>query len=293
MKIPKTIFAVGLILLMCVSPALAQTTTRVTFSHEESFSWSNSEPTYGFTVEWNLSIIGNVSFTVDFDVYNNGTIDPASDDEVYNKLLTPEGEGNINITVIGDINVTKVGVVPVSGHKEVEKSTSLAVTTPMGEWQKNVSIPIPVPVGPIIVTVTIIPTLYINSSISANATVQGLATISETELLWTMNGEVEITTVHSSSDAQIGDEIVLTVKDISYDWNASITVELKLEGMHLITSPPYQFETQSLPADDEVTVPFHINVVPEFTTVALIATLTIATSAVLIAKRKLMKTKIW
>jgi len=286
MKIVKTLSVVGLIMMIFVSPVFAQGTTRVAFSHEESFSWGDSRTSGEFTVDWNLTITGNVTFPVDFNVYNNETIDPASDDEVNYKLLTPENEGEVVITIMGSINVTEEGIIPVSGHKEVENTTSLAVTTPLGEWEMSFPIPIPVPVGPFIVTVTIVPTLYINASIVANATVQGPATISETELTWETNGHIETITVHSSSAAQNGDEIALTVKDISYNWDASITVELKLEGIHLITSPPYQFETRSLPADGSPTIPFNIQVIPEFTSLALIITLILATSAVLIAKRK-------
>ena len=286
MKTVKILSVVGLIMLIFVFPVFAQETTRVTFSHEESFSWGDSRTSGEFNVNWNLTITGNVTFPVDFNVYNNETIDPASDDEVNYKLLTPENEGKVIITTIGSINVTKEGIIPVSGYREVENTTSLPVTTPLGEWEMSFPIPIPVPVGPITVIVTIIPTLYINASIVANATVQGPATISKTEFIWETNGHVETITVHSSSEAQNGDEIVLTVKDISYNWDASITVELKLEGIHLITSPPYQFETRSLPSDGDITVPFNIQVIPEFTTVALIMTFILATLTVSVIKRK-------
>lgn len=279
----KSVFVVGLALLF-VSPVLAQGTTKVTFSHEESFSWSNSKTSGEFTVDWNLTITGNVSFPVDFNVYNNETIDPASDDEVSYKLLTPENEGKVVITTVGSINVTTEPIP--SGYIEVENTTSLSVTTPLGEWEMSFPIPIPVPVGPITVIVTIIPTLYINASIAANTTVQGPATISKTELTWETNGHIETVTVHSTSEAQNGDEIVLTVKDMSYNWDASITIELKLEGVHLITSPPYQFETRSLPAEGDTAVPFNIQVIPEFTIIGLMITLILGTSAVLILKRR-------
>lgn len=290
MKTVKILSLAGLITLIFVFPVFAQGTTRVTFSHEESFSWGDSRTSGEFTVDWNLTITGNVSFPVDFNVYNNETIDPASDDEVNYKLLTPENEGEVVITIMGSINVTKEGIIPVSGHKEVENTTSLAVTTPLGEWEMSFPIPIPVPVGPIVVTVTIIPTLYINASIVANATVQGPATISKTELTWETSGHVETITVHSSTEAQNGDEIALTVKDISYNWDASITVELKLEGIHLITSPPYQFETRSLPADGDETVPFNIQVIPEFTSPLVLVTILLFTTVMLlVSKRKLQK----
>jgi len=275
---------IGLIMMFLVFPVFAQGTTRVTFSHEESFSWGNTRTSGRYTVNWNLTITGSMSFPVDFNVYNNEAIEPASDDEINYKLITPENEGEITITTIGYINVTIENLVTYTG--QVENTTSLSVTTPLGEWETSIQIPIPVPVGPFIVTVTIVPTLYINASITANATVQGPATISKTELLWETNGHVETVTVHSSSEAQNGDEIAVTVKDISYDWNASITVGLKLEGEHLITSPPYQFETRSLPADGNPAIPFNIQVIPEFTSLALIITFILITSAVFIAKRK-------
>jgi len=286
----KSVFVVGLMALLFASPVFAQGTTRVTFSHEESFSWGDSRTSGEFTVDWNLTITGNVSFPVDFNVYNNETIDPASDDEVNYKLVTPENEGEIAITTIGNINVTIENIITYTGHAEVENTTSLAITTPLGGWEMSFPIPIPIPVGPFIVTVTIVPTLYINASIVANATVQGPATISKTELTWETNGYVETITVHSSTEAQNGDEIALTVKDISYNWDASITVELKLEGIHLITSPPYQFETHSLPADGDETVPFNIQVIPEFTSpLVLVTVLLFTTVMLLVSKRKLQK----
>jgi hypothetical protein len=104
-------------------------------------------------------------------------------------------------------------------------------------------------------------------------------------LTWKTDGAIENVTV-IPVDAELGDEIVVSAENFTYNWNASLTVELKLEGIHLITSPPYWFKTPSLQADGDVAVSFNIQVIPEFTVAVLMITFTLITSAVLLAKRK-------
>ena len=113
----------------------------------------------------------------------------------------------MNITVSGYFNVTAKGVIPISGYTDFLNTTSWPVTTPLGEWNVSYPVPVPVPIGAFIIVVTVEPTLYVNASVAAEATVQGPATISKNNLSWTVNGDVEAVTVHSLSEADVGDEI--------------------------------------------------------------------------------------
>jgi len=270
--------------LLLTASAFAVGTTRITFSHVEATSWSDSRETEGYIVEWNMTTATTVSFPVDVEAYNNGTIDPPSTDQVCFKLSTPEYEGEVNFTVSGYVNVTAKGIIPISGYTEFQNTTSIPVTTPLGEW--TISFPIPVSIGVgISITVTVIPTLYVNASVSADVALTGPAIAFTPPLTWKTDGAIENVTV-SSVYAEKGDEIVVSAENFTYNWNASLTVELKLEGIHLITSPPYWFKTPSLQADGEATVSFSITVIPEFTVAVLMITFTLITSAVLLTKRK-------
>jgi len=270
--------------LLLTASAFAVGTTRITFSHVEATSWSDSRETEGYIVEWNMTTATTVSFPVDVEAYNNGTIDPPSTDQVCFKLSTPEYEGEVNFTVSGYVNVTAKGIIPISGYTEFQNTTSIPVTTPLGEW--TISFPIPVSIGVgISITVTVIPTLYVNASVSADVALTGPAIAFTPPLTWKTDGAIENVTV-IPVNAEKGDEIVVSAHNFTYDWNASLTVELLLQGIHLITSPPYWFETPSLQADGNATVSFNIQVIPEFTVAVLMITFTLITSAVLLAKRK-------
>jgi hypothetical protein len=104
-------------------------------------------------------------------------------------------------------------------------------------------------------------------------------------LTWKTDGAIENVTV-IPVDAELGDEIVVSAHNFAYNWNASLTVELKLEGIHLITSPPYWFETPSLQADGEATVSFNIQVIPEFPHVVAVAMLCLAEAGLLLHFKK-------
>jgi hypothetical protein len=271
--------------LILSAQAFAQEATRITFQHSEASSWSDSRETEGYIIEWNMTTAATVSFPVDIDVYDNGTINPPSTDQVCFKLSTPEYEGTVNITVSGHINITTKGIIPITGYTEFQNTTSIPVTTPLGEWNISYPIPVPVPVGALIIVVTAIPTLYINASVTANVALTGPAIAFTPPLTWKTDGAIVNVTVIPVF-AELGDEIVVSAENFTYNWNASLTVELKLEGMHLITSPAYWFETPSLQADGEAAVSFNIQVIPEFTVAVLMITFTLITSAVLLAKRK-------
>jgi len=271
----------ALIILLFTASAFAADTTRITFSHVEASSWSDSRETEGYIVNWNLTTTTIVTFPVDVDTYNNGSINPESSDEVCFRLSTPENEGLVNITVSGFINVTAKGIIPLTGYTEFQNTTSIPATTPLGEWEISYPIPVPVPVGAFIIVVTAIPTLYINASVTANVALTGPAIAFTPPLTWKTDRAIENVTV-IPVNAEKGDEIVVSAENFTYNWNASLTVELKLEGIHLITSPAYWFETPSLQADGEATVSFSITVIPEFPRVAAVAMLCLAEAALLL-----------
>jgi hypothetical protein len=275
----------ALIIFLFTASAFAADTTRITFSHVEATSWSDTRETEGYIVEWNMTTAVAVSFPVDVDAYNNGTINPPSTDQVCFKLSTPEYEGTVNITVSGYVNVTAKGIIPITGYTEFQNTTSIPATTPLGEWEISYPIPVPVPVGAFIIVVTAIPTLYINASVTANVALTGPAIAFTPPLTWKTDGAIENVTV-IPVDAELGDEIVVSAENFTYNWNASLTVELKLEGMHLITSPAYWFETPSLQADGEATVSFNIQVIPEFPHVAAVAVLCLAEAGLLLHFKK-------
>jgi len=275
----------ALIILLFTASAFAQEATRITFSHVEASSWIDSRETEGYIVEWNMTTATTVSFPVDVEAYNNGTMDPYSEDEVCFELSTPENQGEVNITVSGHVNVTAKGIIPISGYTEFQNTTSIPVTTPLGEWNISYPLPVPVPVGAIIIIVTVEPTFYVNASVKADVALTGPATALTRTLTWKTDGAIENVTVQPVS-AERGDEIVVSAENFTYNWNASLTVELKLGDMHLITSPAYWFKTPSLETDESVTVSFNITVIPEFTVAVLMITFILITSAVLLAKRK-------
>ena len=287
MKTVKVLPA-ALIILLFTASAFAAGTTRITFSHVEATSWGDTRETEGYIVEWNMTTTTAVSFPVDVDAYNNGTIDPSSTDQVCFKLSTPEYEGTVNITVSGYVNVTTKGIIPITGYTNFENTTSLPVTTPLGEWEISYPIPVPVPVGALIIVVTVEPTLYINASVTADAALTGPAIIFTPPLTWKTDGAIENVTV-IPVNAEKGDEIVVSAENFTYNWNASLTVELLLQGIHLITSPPYWFETPSLQADGEATVSFNIQVIPEFPHVAAVAVLCLAEAALLLHFKKKLR----
>jgi len=285
-KIIKILLMSILVASILTSLTFAQEATRITFLHTEESSWGNTRETEGYVTEWNISTAATVSFPVDVEAYNNGTIDLEGEDEVCFRLQTPENEGLVNITVSGYLNVTAKGIIPVSGYVDFENTTSWPVTTPLGEWEISYALPVPVPLGPLIIIVTVEPTLYVNASVTADATIQGPATISPTKLSWNLDGDVENVTVQSSTEAQNGKEITVSAENFAYEWNASLTAELSLEGTHLIRSPTYWFETPSLQADEEATISFSIEVIPEFTRVFLVAALCLAEAGLLLYFKK-------
>lgn len=283
MKTVKVLPA-ALIILLFTASAFAAGTTRITFSHVEATSWGDTRETEGYIVEWNMTTTTTVSFPVDVDAYNNGTMDPSGTDHVSFKLSTPEYEGEVNITVSGYVNITTKGIIPITGYTEFQNTTSIPASTPLGEW--NISYPIPVSIGVgVSITVTVIPTFYVNASVAANVTLTGPAIAFTPPLTWKTDGAIENVTV-IPVDAELGDEIAVSAHNFTYNWNASLTVELLLQGIHLITSPTYQFETPSLQADGEATVSFNITVIPEFPHVAAVAVLCLAEAALLLHFKK-------
>jgi len=124
-----------------------------------------------------------------------------------------------------------------------------------------------------------------NASVSADVALTGPAIAFTPPLTWKTDGAIQNVTV-IPVDAELGDEIVVSAHNFAYNWNASLTVELKLEGMHLITSPAYWFETPSLQADAEATVSFNIQVIPEFPHVVAVAMLCLAEAGLLLHFKK-------
>jgi hypothetical protein len=275
----------ALIILLFTASAFAAGTIRITFSHVEATSWGDTRETEGYIVEWNLTTATTVSFPVDVDAYNNGTINPPSTDQVCFKLSTPEYGGEVNFTVSGYVNVTAKGIIPITGYTEFQNTTSIPVTTPLGEWNISYPLPVPVPVGAIIIIVTVVPTFYVNASVTANVALTGPAIAFTPPLTWKTDEAIENVTV-IPVNAELGDEIVVSAENFTYNWNASLTVELLLQGIHLITSPPYWFKTPSLQADGEATVSFNIQVIPEFPHVAAVAVLCLAEAALLLHFKK-------
>jgi len=271
--------------LILSAQAFALEPTRITFQHSEASSWSDSRETEGYIVNWNLTTTTIVTFPVDIEAYDNGTVDPSSTDQVHFKLSTPEYEGTVNITVSGYVNVTAKGIIPITGYTEFQNTTSIPATTPLGEWEISYPIPVPIPVGALIIVVTAIPTLYINASVTANVALTGPAIAFTPPLTWKTDGAIENVTV-IPVNAEKGDEIVVSAENFTYNWNASLTVELLLQGIHLITSPTYWFETPSLQADREATVSFNIQVIPEFPHVAAVAMLCLAEAGLLLHFKK-------
>jgi hypothetical protein len=271
--------------LVLSSQAFAQEATRITFLHSEASSWSDSRETEGFIVRWNVTTTTVVSFPVGVEAFDNGTMDPSGTDKVCFKLSTPQNQGEVNITVSGYVNVTAKGIIPITGYTEFQNTTSIPVTTPLGEWNISYPIPVPIPVGALVIVVTVEPTLYINASVTANVALTGPAIAFTPPLTWKTDGAIENVTV-IPVNAEKGDEIVVSAENFTYNWNASLTVELLLQGIHLITSPTYWFETPSLQADGDVAVSFNIQVIPELTATVLMITFTLITSVVLLAKRK-------
>jgi hypothetical protein len=271
-------------MLILSAQAFSQEPTRITFLHTEESSWGNTRETEGYITKWNITTLTTVFLPVDVEAYNNGTIDIEGEDEVCFLLQTPENQGLVNITVSGYLNVTAKGVIPLSGYTDFHNTTSWPVTTPLGEWNISYPIPVPVPIGAFVIVVTVKPTLFMNASVTANTSVEGPATISPAKLSWKTDGAVENVSVQCS--AQAGDDITVVAKDFTYDWNASVTVDLSLEGIHLITSPPYWFETPSLQADGEAAVSFNITVIPEFPRLVLIGVLCLAEAALLLYFKK-------
>jgi hypothetical protein len=168
---------------------------------------------------------------------------------------------------------------------EFQNTTSIPASTPLGEWNVSYPLPVPVPVGVIFITVTVVPTFYVNASVAANVTLTGPAIAFTPPLTWKTDGAIENVTVQPVN-AKRGDEIVVSAHNFTYNWNASLTVELKLEGIHLIISPAYWFETPSLQADGDVAVSFNIQVIPEFPHVAAVAMLCLAEAALLLHFKK-------
>ena len=268
--------------------AFAKEPTRITFQHSEASSWGDSRETEGFIFEWNLTTTTIVAFPVDLSAYNNGTVDPSSTDQVCFKLSTPQNQGLVNITVQGYVNVTAKGMIPLTGYAEFQNTTSIPTTTPLGEWNISYPIPVPIPIGIIAIVVTVKPTLYVNASVSADVALTGPATASSQPLTWKTDEAIENVTV-TPVDAEKGDEIVVSAENFAYNWNASLTVDLELQGLHLITSPAYWFETPSLSSDEEVAVSFNIQVIPEFPRVAAVAVLCLAEAALLLHFKKKLK----
>jgi len=278
-------------------PLCSAATTRVSFSHQETFPWSDARNVvknpYTYDVEWDLTITGTVTFPVDIDAYNDGTMDPDTDNNVNYKLTTPEKEGEVTFTVIGSIDITYHGTIKDRhAYKDVEKTIPLPVTTPLDEKE----IPLgEIPIGPIEIPpappvyIILKPTLHLNSSIVANASVEGPATISPSNLEWLSDGDVEIITVHSSSGAQKDDSIILTIKDVNYSWDSYIVVGLYFsltpsDGIHVADSPDLRYQTHNILSDENVTVPFNI---PEFPTIiALVIVFTSVTAILTFAKRR-------
>lgn len=285
MKTVKILF-ITLITLLLISSAYAGDTTRITFLHSEGSSWSDTRETEGYIVEWNVTTATVVSFPVDVEAYNNGSILPSGTDQVCFKLQTPEGEGVVNITVSGYLNVTIKGIIPITGYTEFQNTTLISATTPLGEWETSYPLPVPVPVGALVIIVTVTPTLYVNASVQADVSLTGPAIAFTPSLTWETNNHVENVTVTSVS-AEKGDEITVSTENFSYEWNASLTTDLSLEGTHLVTSPTYWFKTPSLETDESVTVSFDITVIPEFSTAALIFSLLAVSTIAVFTKRKL------
>lgn len=272
--------------------------TRVTFSHQETRPWRGNRGsdigTVEYTVDWDLSITGKVTFPVDISVYNSNQIDPNASDEVNCKVTAPENEGSVTVTVVGSIDVTREGLVPITGHKDVSETLSKSTTTPIDEKE----IPLgEIPIGPIEIPpappvyVILKPTLNLSSSIIASASVEGPATVSPSNLEWLSDGDIEIIIVYSSSEAQKDDSINLTIRDVNYSWDSWIIVELYFsltpsDGKYITESQPLRYQTHNILSDGDVEVPFNITVIPEFPPALILPIFIAVTLAVIMVKKR-------
>lgn len=264
----------------------AEETHRINFRDKETFTYADSRRGGNIKVEWVLDIDISVNLPVDIAVSGYKIMEPSSKNEVQYKLLTPKDEGEIEVTATGIISVTGDTY---TGQAEAENTTSLSVTTPFGEWEVSFPIPIPVQVGSFVI-VTIVPTLYINASMKANAIIQGSVIVSDAEqiaeqlwtrkLSWNSNEEVEVVTINALKE----DELEVTATDFRYWWSALTSVAIELEGTTL-ASKTFPAKCYRLLAEGNPKITFSIEVVPEFISTTLIAVL-ILTSLVALAIKK-------
>lgn len=302
MKI-ECLFIFMLITLVLASPTLAQTPTRITFSHtDQPYSWLSSTTTnILYDIQWGITTTVSEFLPVDLTVSNNGTINPASSDEVSYRIAAPENEGQINVTVQGYFNFTSKVLSYnyqsgtwryASYYTSFENTTTVQVTTFLGHASIPTSFDLGALLRPIGITIgiTIVVTFNIDANVSATCAVQGPALASKTNLLWKADGDVDNATVDSSSTAQGGDQINVTAKDFHYNSDATLTVEIQSQGTRLAISQPYQIQAGSFPSDQQVTASYPIQVIPEFTPIGLIIGVAMA-SAVALALIKKHKVK--
>lgn len=287
MKIPESVFVVGLILLICVSTAYASGTTRISFPYTQSFSREGVKTKLLHTVAWNLTLTFDFTFPIDIATETNAT-EPEPNDyiEVNSTATAPENEAYCRVTVTGNVSISGPQV---NRDLVVENFTERYFTTPIGE--KTVDFPpIVISDNPALYALILEPSITFYTYINAETSTEGLCTVvSGASLEWSSDGETETTIVHVSSEAEEGDTVKLNLIDFTYYLGASIYVTAKLR----ILTEEVELETwsftipgETVPASDTVTVPLTWNVIPEFTAITLIATLIIATSAILVARRK-------
>lgn len=283
-KIVSTAILMALIL---VSTALAQGTTRISFPYTQSFSRTGEKTKLLHTVTWNLTLTFQFVFPVDIATETNLT-EPYPNDyiEVNSTVLAPENEAYCRATVTGTLIISGPQV---NRDLVVENYTERYFTTPIGE--KTVDLPpIVISDNPELYALILEPTITFNTTINAETSTEGLCTVvSGSSLEWSSDGETETTIVHVSSEAEEGDTVKLNLIDFTYYLGASIYVTAKLR----ILTEEVELDTwlftipgKTVPASDTVTIPLSWNVIPEFTFVALIATLIIATSVAVLIKRK-------
>lgn len=287
MKNLKSVFIVGLILLISTPLALAQGTSTIVFPYTQSFSRTGEKTKLLHTVTWNLTLTFQFVFPVDITTETNAT-EPYPNDyiEVNSTVSAPENEAYCRATVTGTLSISGPQV---NRDLVVENFTERYFTTPIGG--KTVDLPpIVISDNPELYAIILEPSITFFTYINAETSTEGLCTVvSGASLEWSSDGETETTIVHVSSEAEEGDTVKLNLIDFTYYLGASIYVTAKLR----ILTEEVELDTwlftipgETVPASDTVTIPLNWTVIPEFTAITLIATLTIASSAILIAKRK-------
>ena len=282
----KSVFVVGLMALLLISSVFAQGTTRISFPHTESFPYTGEKTGLLHDVAWNLTLTFDLVFPVDIATETNVTAPYPNDYVAVNATATaPENEAYYKITATGTLNISGAQI---NRDLVVENVTEIHFTTPIGEEHVDFP-PIEISDNPELYAVILEPSITFYTSVIAETSTQECSVVSGDILQWLSDGETATTIIQISSGAEEGDMAKLNLIDFTYYLGASIHVTIKLRILAqeielddwLFTIPG-----RTVSASDTVTIPLSWTVIPEFTIITLMITLILATSTILILKRK-------